>query len=189
MLSRWDALSDRAKEWLLRWSCEHDAVFAARAIHQALGGVSEELILCALELAAELHVNDETITRVASPYVHSPDARFRRVAYKLVPERFDWPPRFASESDTAAAVVCLLRMLKSEPPETLLPALICYLRDPRWEVRAAARNAIAKIGRAASDDLSHLLHDSDENVRIAVASILLEFGQNDLLAHLVPDSE
>jgi len=62
------------------------------------------------------------------------------------------------------------------------------LRDQRWQVRAAACNIIASLGPTIVNEICPLLHDSDENVRIAVASILVGLGEPELLERVIATS-
>jgi len=69
--------------------------------------------------------------------------------------------------------------------DTVTRDLIDCLRDQCWQVRAAASNVIASFGPAIITEVCPLLQDSDENVRIALASILVGLGEAELLQRVL----
>ena len=184
LLARWDELPEQNREWLLAWSVEAGEPFATNAIHRALVSASEELVAIGLESAADLGLCDETVNCAAIRYLKHPQARLRRLACRIAHADINWQTLVSSEPDPATAAVCVARMAESKPG-AVTGELIDCLRDQRWQVRSSACNAIASRGPAIVDEICPLLHDSDENVRIAVASILVGLGEAELLERLM----
>jgi HEAT repeat protein len=186
LLARWNELPEQNREWLLAWSVEAGEPFATNAIHLAVGG-SEELVAMALEAAADLGLGDEAVNGAAIQHLRHPEARLRRLAYRIAHADIDWHTLVSSEPDPAAAAVCVARMAECNRGTATRESIDC-LRDRRWQVRAAACNVIASSGPTVINEVCPLLHDSDENVRIAVASILVGLGEATLLERLMAAS-
>jgi HEAT repeat protein len=64
-----------------------------------------------------------------------------------------------------------------------LPTLIQLFRSNDWRLRAAAADAIAGMGPRCAEQMKPLVHDTDENVRIAAVRVLLNLGQDGRLKH------
>lgn len=188
LLARWDELEEEGREWLLAWSVESAGEsFATDAIHCALVSGSEELVALALAAAADLRRCDETVNSAATRHLKHPEARLRRLAYRIAQPDIDWHALLSLEPDPAAAAVCVARMAECNRGTSNRELIDC-LRDGRWQVRAIACDILSSLGATIVNEICPLVQDSDPNVRIAVASILVELGEPELLKRIMSTS-
>jgi HEAT repeat protein len=61
--------------------------------------------------------------------------------------------------------------------------LIQFFSSNDWRLRAAAADAIAAMGARSAEPMKPLVHDTDENVRIAAVRVLLNLGEDEWLKH------
>ncbi len=97
-------------------------------------------------------------------------------------ERGDFRPFLDQETERHVRPAAVTQLGKQEG-EDALPTLIQLLRSNDWRLRAAAADAIAGMGPRCAERMKPLVHDTDENVRIAAVRVLLNLAEDEWLKH------
>jgi HEAT repeat protein len=148
----------------------------ARAVRAAL--TTDEAPRAFWKLMALKKIDQSTIDQLTA-MLHDPDEHIRTQASAVL-------SRIGGEGDAEAPFADLRPRFHPQPAAKSPPAkpsdrtapLIAALKDPAGEVRAAAAEALGKIGDGgAISALSQALLDQDSRVRAAAARALGEIGR------------
>lgn len=178
----WEQLDPCAQAWLLRWGAAEFPFMLPGILPQALGGSERSVILEALLSISDVGASmvPAAVRSLASPFLSDHDPQLREAAVSAVPPHVDWREFLASEKCTAVRVA-LIRQLAKTQGEQAIPDLLHFLRTSDWQERSAVAECLIVLGRSAVDAVKPLVHDADENVRIAAVRVLLGLEQDSWL--------
>lgn len=181
LAEHWDQLSEGNREWLIEWSSEQSPSLSAQLVRRTLRhSVSDRLSLAALQAATLLGPVADDLDDLIRPYLSHPNETMRCAAAKGVSSGVDWRAVFQNESSLRVKGICLRRM-----PETdglrAIPDLLHHLQNADWRIRAAAADGLATLGAPGAREAIALLPEADDTVRAAIARVLLQFGDEDML--------
>ena len=166
----WDRLPLEARVWLLRWGVEQWPSRMHALLVNALESESDDVVLAALRLIAELE-DTAPCARAVSRFAEHPDVAFRLAAVRAGATGFDWREVFTREPDPAVRLACIAR-LGAEEGSAAIPDLVVWLQSEDWPTRAAARDALVRLGAAVTEEVEPLTRSVDEGVRAVAVRIL-----------------
>ena len=184
LVGYWEQLPESAKKWLLAWATESDPDLVLRAIREVLATSSEGLISGALEAAAELKDFPADLETLIVPLLEHKDELIRRAAVTAGRSAFNWRPFFDNENSVLVKQAWIARVMDQEGRDAV-PFALQQLADPDWRIRAAAAEGLLSLGEWGVRAGLMLLPDAGEPVRIAVARMVADLADEQLLDEFV----
>jgi HEAT repeat protein len=123
-----------------------------------------------------------SIRKLAVEFLNDRSAIVRAAAAHASPPAVDWRSFLDQETDRQVRAAAITQLAKQEG-QNALPTLIQFLGSNDWRLRATAADAIAGMGARSTELMKPLVHDTDENVRIAAVRVLLNLAEEEWLKH------
>jgi HEAT repeat protein len=184
LVGYWQRLSESAKKWLLQWASDTDPDLVLDGIREVLGTKSEGLILAALEAAAELKDFPADLETLIIPFLEHGDELVRRAAVMACRSALNWRPFFENEPSVLVKQAWIARVMDQEGRDAV-PFALQQLADPDWRIRAAAAEGLVSLGEWGVRAGLMLLPEAGEPVRIAVARMVADLADEQLLDEFV----
>lgn len=184
LVEHWDALSSRARTWLLRWAAETQPDLIADRTRETLADKPEELLLPALEAATKMKDVPADLDDVIVPLLEHSDERIRRAAVMACRSGVDWRRFFEREPSVLVQQACMAKIIDREGRDAV-PFALQQLASPDWRIRAAAVDGLLSLGEWGIRAALMLLPQADESVRIGIARMVVHSGDDRLLNEFV----
>jgi HEAT repeat protein len=180
----WGNLRVREQVWVLQWGMDEFPGMVGALAPQSLASEHAEVRLEGLRVLGALGEKQAAapIRKLAAEFLNDRSAIVRAAAAHAFPPAVDWRAFLDQETDWRVRAAAITQLAKQEG-ENALPTLIQFLRSNDWRLRAAAADAIASMGAPSAELMKPLVHDSDENVRIAAVRVLLNLTEDEWLKH------
>jgi hypothetical protein len=180
----WDSLPAQEQIWILHWGLDAFPHKVGALVPQSLASEHDEVTLEGLRILGALGGTQAVapLRELAAKFLNHPSAAVRAAAAHASPPGVDWRTFLDKETEWQVRAAAVTQLAKQEG-EAALPTLIQLLRSNDWRVRAAAADAIAGMGPRCAECMKPLVHDTDENVRIAAVRVLLNLGEDEWLKH------
>ena len=184
LIEHWDQPLKSARKWLLEWASEADPDLVLDQLREVLGNRSDGLILPALEAAAKLKEFPDDLGALITPLFGHSDELIRRAAVMALRSAFDWRLFFENEPSSLVRQAAIARILDQEGEEAI-PFALQQLANPDWSIRAAAAEALLSLGESGVRAALTLLPEAGESVRIAVARIVVDWADEELVDEFI----
>jgi HEAT repeat protein len=180
----WGNLRAQEQVWVLQWGIDEFPGMVGALVPQSLASEHAEVRLEALRVLGALGEKqaDASIRELAAEFLNDRSAIVRAAAAHASPPAFDWRAFLDRETDLQVRAAAITQLAKQEG-QNALPTLIQFLGSDDWHLRAAAADAIAGMGARSAELMKPLVHDGDENVRIAAVRVLLNLAEDEWLKH------
>jgi HEAT repeat protein len=180
----WDALRVQEQVWILHWGLEAFPEMIGALVPQSLASERDDVRLEGLRVLGALGERQAgaSLRELAAKFLNDPAADVRAAAAHASPPGVDWRAFLEQETEWQVRAAAVTQLAKEEG-ENALPTLIQLLRSNDWRLRAAAADGIAGMGPRGGERMKPLVHDADENVRIAAVRVLLNLAEDEWLKH------
>jgi len=181
---QWENLRSREQVWVLQWGMDEFPGMVSALVPQSLASQHAEVRLEGLRVLGALGEQHAaaSIRELAAEFLNDRSAIVRAAAAHASPPGVDWRAFLDRETQWRVRAAAIPQFAKQEGANAL-PALIQFLGNDDWRLRAAAADAIAVLGARSAESMKPLVHDTNENVRIAAVRVLLNLGQDEWLKH------
>jgi hypothetical protein len=179
VVSHWDRLPERAKNWALRWAAEANADVIVDGIREVLTNKQEALLLQALETAAELKNWPPDFDSLIVIFAKHSDELVRRAAALACRSGLNWRILFEGESSVLVQQACIAKVVEQEGRDAI-PFALQQLSSPDWRLRAAAVECLLSLGEWGVRAALILLPQAGEPVRIGVARLVADWADGEL---------
>jgi hypothetical protein len=180
----WGNLRAQEQVWVLQWGMEEFPGMVSALVPQSLASQHADVRLEGLRVLGTLGEKQAaaSIRKLAVEFLNDRSAIVRAAAAHASPPGVDWRAFLDQETHWRVRAAAIAQFAKQEG-ENAWPALIQFFGSNDWRLRAAAADAIAAIGARSAEPMKPLVHDTDENVRIAAVRVLLNLGEDEWLKH------
>jgi hypothetical protein len=180
----WDNLRAQEQVWILHWGLDAFPEMVGALVPQSLASEWDDVRLEGLRVLGALGETQTaaSLRDLAGKFLNDPDAAVRAAAAHASPPGVDWRAFLEQEAEWQVRAAAVGQLAKQDG-EDALPTLIQILRSNDWRLRAAAADAIAGMGPSGGERMKPLVHDTDENVRIAAVRVLLNLAEDEWLKH------
>ena len=146
-------------------------------LSRALASETVSVLLAALRAVAHLGPLGAPLVADLRPFLMHPEPAVRLTDIHAGARDPDWRGMLQAEEDLDLRLACMSRLVESAGIEAISD-LLRLLRDPEWEMRSAAGDALASLGDPAAAATRPLLGDPEIGVRSAAAATLLALGKD-----------
>jgi hypothetical protein len=180
----WGNLRAQEQVWVLQWGMEEFPGMVSALVPQSLASQHAEVSLEGLRVLGTLGEKQAaaSIRKLAVEFLNDRSPIVRAAAAEASPPGVDWRAFLDQETHWRVRTAAIAQFAKQEG-ENAWPALIQFFGSNDWRLRAAAADAIAAMGARSAEPMKPLVHDTDENVRIAAVRVLLNLGEDEWLKH------
>jgi hypothetical protein len=175
----WDELSESTREWLVESYAECDEAALLEISRKALTANSHRVALAALKTLAGIDHVPAELNPLITPFLSHSDEAIRRAAV-LSCFDVDWRLLFSHEASATVQQACIQKLAECEGLNAV-PDLLQHLSSPDWRIRAAAAHALTSLGATGVRAALGLVPQGDGPVRTAIARMLVEFGDEELI--------
>ena len=178
----WNKLTEDGQVWLLQWGLEEFGAMVGGLLPEALRSNLRRVRIEALRALANLPASavSQPVRAMALPLLEDADAEVRALAASASPAGPDWGAFIEHEVNPLVRRAAVIQLARTEGKRAI-PDLLQLLCAENWQVRAVAAESLVSLGMAAAEAVKPLVHDDDQNVRIAAARILLDLEQDSWL--------
>jgi len=180
----WGNLRAQEQVWVLQWGIDEFPGMVGALVPQSLASKHAEVRLEGLRVLGALGEKQAaaSIRKLAAEFLNDRSAIVRAAAAHASPPAVDWRAFLDKETDRQVCAAAITQLAKQEG-QNALPTLIQFLGSIDWHFRATAADAIAGLGAGTAELMKPLVHDTDENVRIAAVRVLLNLVEDQWLKH------
>jgi HEAT repeats len=180
----WGNLRAQEQIWVLQWGIDEFPGMVGALVPQSLASEHPEVRLEGLRVLGALGEKEVAVSirKLAAEFLNDRSAIVRAAAAHASPPAVDWRSFLDQETDRQVRAAAITQLAKQEG-QNALPTLIQFLGSNDWRLRATAADAIAGMGARSTELMKPLVHDTDENVRIAAVRVLLNLAEDEWLKH------
>lgn len=166
---KWRSLDENSQAWLLRWGARDHQLHAIESLTDAINHGSPALVLEALRAIKNMGPTGTLFHPALARFVDHEDMDVRIAAIGAGAPLTGIRDRIKAAEDADLRLVLIPRLVGEEGA---LQALLDLLADDRWEIRAAATQALITMGEPAVHAAEALLSHGSDKVRASAAQIV-----------------